>query len=163
MGSNTPLIPAESPSGSMAKMQVNIEMDHVTKEEDHPKLRFVQPNRKGNDNGDGVSDSDDDSVGDDKGNDDNNGKGDVDGDGDDDGNRNGHANAHGNAKESLIKIIERGNVDEIKQELTPKAMAKCGRNALLVAMEVCRGNLSQCMDMNSKLTFSFTYSDLCVE
>jgi len=39
--------------------------------------------------------------------------------------------------ESLIKIIERGNVDEIKQELTPKAMAKCGRNALLVAMEVC--------------------------
>jgi len=31
----------------MAKMQVNIEMDHVTKEEDHPNLRFVQPNRKG--------------------------------------------------------------------------------------------------------------------
>ena len=32
----------------MAKTQVNIEMDHViTKEEDYPKIRFVQPNRKG--------------------------------------------------------------------------------------------------------------------
>ncbi|XP_020608563.1 RNA polymerase-associated protein LEO1-like isoform X2 [Orbicella faveolata] len=115
----------ESPSGSMTKMQVNVEMDDLTKEKDHPTIKFVQPNRKGNDNGDG------------EGNGDNNGKGDADGDGDDDGNRNGHARAHGNAKENLIKIIERGNIDEITQELTPKAMAKCGRNALLVAMEVC--------------------------
>ena len=39
--------------------------------------------------------------------------------------------------ENLIEIIDRGNIDEITQELTPKAMAKCGRNALFAAMEVC--------------------------
>ena len=59
--------------------------------------------------------------------------------------------------ENLIKIIERGNIDEISQELTPKALAKCGRNALLVAMEVFWRNLSQCLNMNSQFTFSLTY------
>jgi len=39
--------------------------------------------------------------------------------------------------ENLIKILERGNIDEVTQQLTPKAMAKCGRNALLVAMKAC--------------------------
>lgn len=59
--------------------------------------------------------------------------------------------------ENLIKIIEKGDIDEIADEVTPKAMAQSGRNALLVAMEVCWRNLSQCMDMNSELTFSLTY------
>ena len=39
--------------------------------------------------------------------------------------------------ENLIKIIKKGNIDEIADEVTPKALAKSGRNALLVAMEVC--------------------------
>ena len=39
--------------------------------------------------------------------------------------------------ENLIEIIERGNIDEITEELTPKAMANCGTNALFAAMEVC--------------------------
>lgn len=59
--------------------------------------------------------------------------------------------------ENLIKIIERGNIDEISQELTPKALAKCGRNALLVAMEVFWGKFSQSLTMNSQFTFSLTY------
>ena len=41
------LIISKSPSGSMAKMQVNVEMDDLTKEEDNLTIEFVQPNRKG--------------------------------------------------------------------------------------------------------------------
>lgn len=40
--------------------------------------------------------------------------------------------------ENLIQIIEEGNIDEITHDVTPKALTKSGRNALLVAMEVGR-------------------------
>ena len=41
------LIISKSPSASMAKMQVNVEMEDLTKEEEHPAIEFAQPNRKG--------------------------------------------------------------------------------------------------------------------
>ncbi len=52
--------------------------------------------------------------------------------------------------ETLIKIIEEGNIDEITREVTPKALANSGRNALLVAMEVGRRKkLPQCIMMTT--------------
>lgn len=53
--------------------------------------------------------------------------------------------------ESLIEIIEGGNIEEITKELTPKAMAKCGRNALFAAMEVCGRNLSPCLKVLTRV------------
>lgn len=38
---------SKSPCAPMAKMQVNVEMDDLTKEDDHPTVKFLQPNRKG--------------------------------------------------------------------------------------------------------------------
>jgi len=43
---------------------------------------------------------------------------------------------------SLRKTIKRGDIDEISSKLTPRALTKCNKNALLMAMEV--GKMCSC-------------------
>ncbi len=39
-------------------------------------------------------------------------------------------------EESLRKTLDEGDVDDINEKLSPKALTKCDTNALLMAMEV---------------------------
>ena len=43
---------------------------------------------------------------------------------------------HKDFERSLRKTIEEGDVDDIADKLTPRALTKCNTNALLMAMEV---------------------------
>lgn len=38
--------------------------------------------------------------------------------------------------DTLMNAIKKGNIDDITEKLTPKALTKCKNNALLTAMEV---------------------------